>query len=136
MRPRFSKTRQQILAIVSQSPVPLSAHQVYGAFGGSTVDLATIYRGLEFLEETSRLTSFSLRCSRAGTVRYFHTDDDAHLHFFHCVACHRFFPYHDCIIAEAVTAIEQKYKYSIHSHVLYFTGICNECKAEQAEEAV
>ena len=60
--------------------------------------------------------------------------DAAHLHFFHCVSCHTFIPYHDCFVEDAVRSIEQKYQYTIHRHVLYFTGLCGTCRAEQSGE--
>jgi len=135
MKPRFTRTRNRILSIVRQSPVPVSAQQVYRVFDRGSVDLVTVYRGLQFLEDTERVASFSLRCEEHGTVRYFYSEEAAHLHFFHCEACHIFIPYHDCYVEDTVRSIEEKYQYSIHRHVLYFTGLCGNCRTEQARES-
>lgn len=123
---KITPKRKQILETINNSAMPLSAGQIHELLGQKP-NLATVYRTLNFLEANNLINGFSLFSSDKGTVRYYFRNQNPHLHFLFCRECHGFTPYHDCFFAENKKDIERKYKYKIQTHVLYFSGLCDNC---------
>lgn len=121
----LTKHRKTVLDLVSASAVPLSAAQVRKKTTG--INLATVYRALQFLEKSRFLTGFTIPCKAEGVVRYY-AKSEPHSHFLHCETCHEFFPFLDCELPESATAIERRYHFLVQSHVLAFFGICESCR--------
>ncbi|MBW1635606.1 MAG: transcriptional repressor [Deltaproteobacteria bacterium] len=120
--------RRLVLDVIESSAHPLSSQEIYLLKEGS-LNLATVYRTLTYLEKNNLIEAFSLFSESVGTVRYYFRRNHPHLHFFFCKSCHSFTPYHDCTFSQqAREEIEKKYEHQIDSHVLYFTGICRECR--------
>ncbi|MBN1410034.1 MAG: transcriptional repressor [Spirochaetales bacterium] len=124
---KLTKKRQRILSIINGSSVPLSAGDVH-ALLKKAVNLATIYRGLHYLELQHRIEGFTILCTREGAVRYYFKKENPHLHFIHCEVCHTFSPFRGCLREKLMNKIASELDYSIHSHVLYLTGVCGSCK--------
>ncbi|NBF39039.1 MAG: transcriptional repressor [Spirochaetes bacterium] len=132
MRTSYTETREQILETINTVKSPLSAQQVH-ARCGLDVNLATVYRALHYLEQIDRVDSFTMLCSRDGTNRYFHSKAAPHRHFFHCDSCHRFIPIDRCPVADEIASVEAELGCEVRSHVLYYVGLCAECRTERAE---
>lgn len=126
MRPSYTRLREEILNTVNLSEVPVSAQAIHDQLGES-VNLATVYRALHFLENNAMLEAFTMRCSRDGVMRYYYRKEEPHLHFFHCESCHRFSPLSICPAELATAQIEASLGCRITHHVLYYTGLCAEC---------
>jgi Fur family ferric uptake transcriptional regulator len=129
MRNSFSPLRQEILSVVQNSDIPVSAKSIHSALKTRTA-LSTIYRALWYLESINEIDGYQLDCAPCGKDRYFVGSKLGHVHFFHCESCHMFIPVTGCSIAPS---IENKYGVKIRKHVLYFTGECGSCakKAKQ-----
>ena len=120
--------RRLVLDLIESSAHPLSSQEIHVLKEGS-LNLATVYRTLIYLEKNNLIEAFSLFTETQGTVRYYFRKDHPHLHFFFCTSCYSFTPFHDCTFShQAREDIEAKYEYQIDTHVLYFTGICRECR--------
>ena len=121
--------RQLVLDIIESSDQPLSSQDIF-SLKEEDLNLATVYRTLNYLEKNNLIEAFSLFSESRGTVRFYFRKSSPHLHFFFCQRCHHFTPFRDCSFSQkAQEEIEAKYQHKIQSHVLYFTGICRACQA-------
>ncbi|MCX7023822.1 MAG: Fur family transcriptional regulator [Spirochaetes bacterium] len=130
MRISFSEFRKTILAVIVASETPVSAREVHERVGAG--NLATVYRGLQYLETAGLVDAFTLSCGGEGTVRFYMKAGVDHTHFLHCERCHRFTPCSSCLVEDSMASIERDYGYRVTGHVLYFTGICPDCLGRTA----
>jgi len=137
----MTKARKATLDTLVDAPEPLSATAVSARLG-ELCDQATVYRTLHFLEEKGFAESFVLHCEEHGTERYYsaiRADDSdreiPHRHWFHCEACHRFIAIGACTVSQLVERFEQEQSVSVSRHVLYFTGLCSDCRVEVNSES-
>jgi Fur family ferric uptake transcriptional regulator len=132
---QLTRRRQSIFEVVDCSTVPVNAREVYDKLE-KKINLATVYRGLEYLETYDYIQGFTLNCKKYGTLRFYHRICEPHVHYFHCQHCHRFFSYTGCLIEQFQEEIKSQYHFNISSHVLYFIGICEPCEkaAENLEK--
>ncbi len=122
---KLTKHRASVFDVISKSETPMSAKDVYDRI--RSINLATIYRALGFLERNGYVAGFTIVCASEGITRYYHRLERPHSHFLHCERCHSFFPYTDCTISRSIRKIEKRYDFSVHEHTLYFVGVCGEC---------
>jgi len=125
MQKDLTKHRTTVLNIIKKAEVPLNARGVHSK--AKEINLATIYRALQYLEENRYVTGFTIVCAKEGIIRYYYKQAQPHTHFLHCEECHSFFPYMDCTISHSIREIEKQYNFSVYSHVLYFIGKCKDC---------
>lgn len=130
--PFMTKKREILLNLMTQSPAPLNAGQIFERVEGE-LDLATVYRGLKYLEEQNLLDSFLFHCVDRGTERYYTLKGEGHHHFLHCQECHRFFVLDYCPLEESLGGIEEKYGFRISEHILTIKGTCRECNVDHTE---
>lgn len=126
----MTKARTAILQALAQAKEPVSATMVASQLG-NCCDPATVYRNLHFLEDHGYAQSFILHCSEHGTERYYthrSAEDGHHHHWFHCEKCHSFIDLGDCQYHETLEQLENTYRFSIHEHTFFLTGICEACK--------
>jgi len=119
--------RKSILNLLQKEEKPLSAAQVYRNTVGKA-DLATIYRGLQYLEKKAFLDSFVFACNCKRMERYYIVRSEAHKHYLHCSDCHNFFPINDCPLSDSIYSIEDKYHFKVNYHFLTFVGFCENCR--------
>lgn len=129
----MTRSRQSVLDILLGCTEPRSAADVFAAMTAS-VDQATVYRTLHYLEENGYAESFILHCTSHGTERYYTAVMDAsgarrgHRHWFHCERCHSFTDLGGCTLDTMVRAYEERHGISVKGHTLYMTGLCAACK--------
>jgi len=121
-----TRGRRVVLESIESATEPLSASGVFATIGGAC-DQATVYRALDYLEETGRAESFVLRCSEHGTERYFVSTGLPHRHWFHCEACHRFIDLGACRLGSLSAELERELGVRVIRHTLYFSGLSAEC---------
>ncbi|MEM5946985.1 transcriptional repressor [Spirochaetia bacterium 38H-sp] len=124
----MTRIRQSVLDIVKKAQTPLSAAGVLARMS-ETCHQATIYRALKYLEAKGHLQSFVLPCEEHGTEKYYMgSAAGSHKHWFHCTSCHSFLPLSDCTLSDTIYKLEKEKNISIRGHVLYFTGLCEDCR--------
>lgn len=129
----MTKARIAVLEVLGKATEPLTAASVHLALEIS-IDQVTVYRTLHYLEEHGMADSFILHCANHGTERYYTVTPDAkndgmlHRHWFHCERCHRFIDLGECTLASLVEDYEKQLGLAVHSHTLYLTGFCPDCK--------
>lgn len=122
---RVTKQRKQILQILEVENNPISAEEIYNKLKDlSNMDLSTIYRNLNILEDKNIL----LKTTNIDGISYYQLNNDQHKHFVTCNICHKKFLIENCPIHELEDSIEKETGFKITGHNFEFTGICPACQ--------
>ncbi len=114
------------MKVVEESPVPLNAAQIHAKLM-NLMDLATVYRGMEYLGKNDLVESLVFECRERGIERYFFLKKDHHDTFFHCEECHNFFSAGPCPVDPSVHELEKKTGFRVREHQLLMKGLCVQC---------
>ena len=135
----MTKARQEVLSILCEATEPLPASAIVGKII-SSMDQATVYRALHFLEENGFAESFVLHCTSHGTERYYtvveKSGDSTHHHWFHCEQCHSFTDLGSCILSSVIPEYEKKFLIKVNTHTVYVTGLCSTCLSSNQTDKV
>lgn len=129
---RFTKNRQKIFELLNQAQKPLTAEQIKRQLEESPMsfekkmNLSTIYRAIDYLEKKGYVDSASF----GKTVRFFFCKDKFK-HFLYCERCSNIQVFDQCMAQSLEEMVLKKYHFNIHSHIFYFTGLCEKCKGEK-----
>lgn len=123
----MTKNRQKILQLIEEENGPLNAQQLFTKMN-HVVDLATVYRGLQFLENKNLVKSFVYECKERGIERYYYWNQIQHLHYMHCEECHKFIPFSNCPFEKSFKTIETEYGFKVIDHAITLKGICVDCR--------
>jgi Fur family ferric uptake transcriptional regulator len=126
----MTKNRTKLLDILIKETLPLNATQIHDKTEGE-LDLATVYRGLTYLEKNNHITSFVFDCHSRGVERYFTPVKEEHEHFMHCEVCHRFISIPLCPLKDSFSKIEKEYGFIVDEHYLTIRGLCRECSKKE-----
>lgn len=122
---RVTKQRKQILQILEIENNPISAEEIFNKLKDlSNMDLSTIYRNLNILEDKNIL----LKTTNIDGISYYQLNNDQHKHFITCNICHKKFLIENCPIHELEDSIEKETGFMITGHNFEFTGICPACQ--------
>lgn len=105
----------------------MSAAQIHRKTG-SEMDLATIYRGLQYLEDQHYICSFVFSCDERGMERFFTTKQVEHTHYMHCRKCHKFFPLPLCPFKDIEILEDQINGFLVEDHTITMKGVCQSCR--------
>lgn len=121
---KVTKQRTLILDTLVNSKKPLSADDIYEVIKKDlNVDLSTIYRNLNSLEEEGVLLRTTLE-----NTSYYQINSRSHKHFITCTECHKKFTIDHCPVHELEGIIEKETGFILNSHNFEFSGICPECQ--------
>lgn len=118
--------RKLVLDKISQAELPLHAGSIHDSLK-SRLNLATVYRTLQFLEEKGFVDAFTIPCAQEGTIRYYHKKMKKHVHFFHCESCHTFISLPACTLDRSLSKSRELQGGKVNRHVLYCLGTCPKC---------
>ncbi len=133
----MTRSRSAVLLVLQSAPAPLTAAEVRKITGAS-MDPATVYRTLHYLEEHGYAASFVLHCEAHGTERYWTAlvsesgEALPHHHWFHCEQCHCFLDMGNCRLEPLLTGLEREYEVVVTGHTLHLSGLCPGCKAARS----
>lgn len=120
---KLTPLRENILKIIKTSEVVENAASVLSKLEDK-VNLTSIYRGLDYLERHRFIYSVYL----SGVKYYYYPDKTGHGHFLVCTECNEVKGFSKCGVSEMQETIEKEFDYKINNHVLFFEGLCPECK--------
>ena len=129
MRPRFTDLRKEILDVINGADTPINVKQIVMQMT-SQPDLSTVYRALDFLEKENHAHSLSF----SRVTFYYSVNREGCGHFLACTNCHEIRCVEGCVSQRLQDKLEEKFQYHIHSHVLYFQGLCPECQHHNHKE--
>ncbi len=122
---RFTENRKNVLNVLKNAKRPITAEEIDAEIT-KELDLSTIYRALNFLEENQFISSASF----GKNIRFFFCEDKFN-HFLYCEKCSKIEVFNDCFAQKLKKKLNKQYNFQIESHILYFRGICNACKQEE-----
>jgi len=125
---RFTENRELILDVLKKAKVPLTVEEIKHTLKYS-VDTSTVYRALNFLEKKQYIDSASF----GRNIRFFFCSEKFK-HFLFCDKCNRIEVFDDCFAGALEQKINENYNFQIESHVLYFRGLCHDCRNKNKEE--
>lgn len=134
MRPtRYSKQREAIKQYLRSTKSHPTAEAVYHSMLKQfpNISLGTVYRNLNFLVEHGEILRLNVG---DGTEHY-----DGYLaphHHFHCRACHRVIDLEMDPIDHIDFIAGAGFDGTIEGHVIYFQGLCPDCKESNVTEAL
>ena len=124
---KVTKNRKIILEFLQKEENPISAEELFDKLKRENeIDLSTIYRNLNILEEKGVL----LKTTNLDGINYYQINNSNHKHFLTCNNCHKKFVIEDCPIHELEEKIEKETGFIINGHNFEFTGICPDCQNE------
>lgn len=125
---KVTKGRLNILEILLNSEDALTVDYIYEQCKkrGLSIDLSTVYRTMEMLENKKIVDKFNL-----GEGKYnYKIRKEAHKHRLECSLCHKEVEI-DCPMLQIEEIIKNKTGFTLMEHDLKIKGICDECKTIQ-----
>jgi len=129
----MTKNRKELLELLIDEKLPLNASQLYEKSRGEQ-DLATIYRGLNYLETEGYIISFVFDCKDRGIERYYNIKKEKHDHYMHCERCHSFTVFSSCPLQTSLSKIEDLYGFVVEEHYLTLKGTCRNCTEKNEKD--
>ena len=122
---RVTKNRKIILEALQKEANPISAEELFDKLKvENDMDLSTIYRNLNILEEKSVL----LKTTNLDGLNYYQLNNSDHKHFITCNNCHKKFVIENCPVHDLEEKIEKETGFVINGHNFEFTGLCPDCQ--------
>lgn len=122
---QFTKKRQMIYEVLKKADKPLRTEQIKKRLN-EKMNLSTVYRALDFLEEKNYIESASF----GKTVRFFFCKN-RFKHFLYCERCSDIQIFDVCAAKALEEVVLKEHRFQINSHIFYFTGLCEKCKGDK-----
>lgn len=121
---KVTRGRVFILDTLEAINKPVDAEYIYekSIKEGLEIDLSTVYRTLELLEQKEIIEKFDLGDGKYNYI----IKDMSHNHTLQCELCHKSVII-DCPMAQIQQIIKNKTGFTLLEHDLKLKGICNEC---------
>ena len=129
MEASLSDMRRDVLGIVEQAEKPLNAKAIAEHLDPQP-SLSTVYRALDHMERRGLVQSVAFF---NGTRYYYGGNRDAQ--FILCRECHEIREFERCNAFEIRETLEREFDYRLSGHVLYFKGICPDCRVSLDKKA-
>lgn len=124
---RITKQRKLILDYIDKKNEPVSSQEIYDDLQEViAIDLSTVYRNLNILEENGLL----LKTSDLDGISYYQLKKDDHKHFITCSHCHKKYIIMSCPVHEIEKEVMAETGFIINGHNFEFYGICPACQKE------
>lgn len=127
-----TRHRLSVMQALLDAPCPLSAEQVYMALRerGVQINLSSVYRALELLQERDVLT----RTSTPDDSRALYAPASAeHQHNLICSQCHRTIALPGCPLGGYERDIAREMDFDVTGHRLEIFGVCRDCRQGKSE---
>ena len=124
-KPRVTKQKQLIMAILKASAVPLTARQQ------PTLAKSTVYRNLEALRERGEVSHGLLE---NGESLYEAVRPHEHKHYMICKGCNAMVDLPACPLHALEEEIAGAAGFTVTDHVIQLYGYCRECRKDGKDE--
>jgi Fur family transcriptional regulator, ferric uptake regulator len=122
---KVTKGRLNILEILLSSEDAVSVDYIFEKCKdiGLSIDLSTVYRTMEMLENKNIIDKFNL-----GEGKYnYKIKKEVHKHTLECSLCHKEVEI-DCPMVQIEQIIKNRTGFTLMEHDLKIKGVCEECK--------
>lgn len=118
-----TKTREEVLSLLNNTLVPLSANEIFENLCNKGVTLSSIYRTLD----TFTKNDIVLKETNPQGVAMYSTKKDNHTHILECKACHKKTPLDYCPYHKANEIIKSKHDFVADEENIIIYGTCKDC---------
>ena len=127
---RFSKQRQIIYDMIKSNPVHPTADYIYNSLKKDYPDLSlgTVYRNLNVLTESGLIIKITSSCNS----EHYDGNTEKHYHLM-CEECNHIFDVNIGYLNDIEQEAQKECSHLIKHHSLVFTGVCAECKMQNAK---
>lgn len=134
---RFTKPREVILNVLSQSKSHLSAEDIFLLTHKqySNIGLTTVYRTLELLVQMGTVLKYNFGDGKAHyELSQKSQGSDHHHHHLICRQCQSVMDYKDFMkeekefLEKVEKGLSRKYNFQIDDHLIHFYGLCQKCQ--------
>lgn len=129
MKSKLTMFRTEVKRVIDEAEKPLNVITIFRNMTRRP-NLSTVYRSLDFLEKWGHIQSIPFF---GGSRYYFSTQK--HHHFLMCKECHEFHEFDHCTAEKMQSELEDEFKYAITEHILYFKGVCRNCRKVRTEKS-
>ena len=105
----------------------MTIKEIFAEMPPGDCDLATVYRSMHLLEETSMVKRFDFG-DGAGRFELLGEGEDGHHHHLVCTRCSGIIEIEECLMGEVEQKIASRNGFKGVTHKLEFFGICPECQ--------
>ena len=122
---KVTKGRIDILEVIINNNCGITAEYIYDKCKdkGNNINLSTVYRTLEILQEKQIINKFDLGCGKYNYV----LKENIHKHILQCNLCHKEVEI-DCPMIQIELMIKNKTGFIPIEHELKIKGVCEQCK--------
>ena len=123
---KLTPQRQAILDMINQSNTHWDAELLARALNdaGTSIGIATIYRGLTALEAAGLVHAIHL-----GDKKRYERSDKAHHDHLVCRTCGKIEEFYDEHIESCQQQVAERYQFRMQGHQLLIFGLCADCTA-------
>lgn len=123
---KTTKQRQEIIKILKNSNVPLSAEDIFMSIKHiyPLIALSTVYRNLEIMHKKGVVRK---NIWFDGKARYELIGSD-HKHYLYCTKCNKVITLNVCPLGSFETKLKDEIDFEILGHNLEIYGCCSDCK--------
>ena len=132
-KPRVTKQKQLIMAILKASAVPLTAGEIYerACRQQPTLAKSTVYRNLEAMLARGEVINGRLD---DGESYYAPAGEHGHRHFMICRGCHRMLDLPECPLGDLERRLAQTEGFTVTEHVVQLYGYCRACEEKRRKK--
>jgi len=127
---KLTPVRKEILSVIEHAEVPVNVSAIMNSLA-SGPNISTVYRALDYFERNQYIHTISL----SGIRFYYGSSHGGHGHFLFCRECRELIKFDDCIVHSLQKKLQKQYQYQISSHVLFFEGLCGDCRKLQDKKS-
>ncbi len=122
---RLTQQRTALLQLINSSDRHWDAEQIAASLSreGHKIGIATIYRGLQALEQAALITAIQID----GRKHYERADKQHHDHLI-CTACGTIAEFYSPEIESLQLQVAEAHQFSIADHQLTLYGLCRDCR--------
>lgn len=119
-----TKNRRIILDVLSKSPSPITAEEIYSSCISYThLNLSTIYRTLALLSSHNIV----IKATNHDGKDFYCLNSHTHCHYLICSKCGKMLEINDCPLEKLEKKLIKETGFTISEHSLQFIGLCPEC---------
>ena len=118
---KLTKKREKVYSCLQNTNKPLTAEMIYEYLKDEDINLSTIYRAIEFLENNDLLLKFHF-----DNKSYYIVNDETHSHYFICTNC-LMTKKIDCRMENVLEKLKENDGFKVTNHEMTVYGLCNRC---------
>jgi Fur family ferric uptake transcriptional regulator len=127
---KSTRSRKLILEVIEKATLPMTAEDIYKQVLDEGINLSTVYRTLQSLNE---LDIINKELDKDGKALYMMLKED-HKHVLVCTKCGKKIYLKECPYNNVNKKIEEATGFRVEDHNIEIYGLCEDCKKKSVLE--